>query len=116
MADSAYSWAVPPLHQLSLAQVAEAIQTRRLSPVELTRHCLDRIQRFDIDLNAFIAVAHDSALAHAREVEKQIAAGDYRGPLHGIPIALKDLVDVADERTTAASAVFSDHVAQKTQR
>jgi aspartyl-tRNA(Asn)/glutamyl-tRNA(Gln) amidotransferase subunit A len=104
---------VPALHQLTLAQAAEAIRTRELSSVELTRHCLRRIQEFDLELNAFIAVAHDLAIFHARTADKEISESKYRGPLHGIPIALKDLIDAEAERTTAASGVFSDNVALK---
>jgi aspartyl-tRNA(Asn)/glutamyl-tRNA(Gln) amidotransferase subunit A len=109
----AYSLYVPALHQLTLAQAAEAIRTRQLSPVELTRHCLGRIQKYDLEMNAFIAVAHDSAIFQAKTAEKEITAGNYRGPLHGIPLALKDLIDSEAERTTAASNVLSDHVALK---
>ena len=104
---------MPALHQLTLAQAAEAIRTCQLSPVELTRHCLARIQKYDLEMNAFIAVSHDLAIFKARAAEAEIAAGNYRGPLHGIPIALKDLIDAEAERTTAASNVFSDHVAMK---
>jgi aspartyl-tRNA(Asn)/glutamyl-tRNA(Gln) amidotransferase subunit A len=104
---------VPPIHQLTLSQAAEAIRTRQLSPVELTKHCLTRIQFLDLELNSFIAVAHDLAMVQARAAEKEIAAGNYRGSLHGIPIALKDLIDVEAERTTAASAVCADHAAAK---
>jgi aspartyl-tRNA(Asn)/glutamyl-tRNA(Gln) amidotransferase subunit A len=104
---------VPSPHQLSLSQAAEAIRTRQLSATDLTRHFLKRIQYLDLEQNSFIAVAHDLANFQARGVEKEIEQGKYRGPLHGIPVALKDLIDVEAERTTAASRVSSTHVAAK---
>src|SRR6266702_8799244 len=104
---------VPTLPQLTLGQAAEAVRTRQVSPVELTKQCLTKIQFLDLEMNAFIAVAHDLAMVQARAAEKEITSGNYRGPLHGIPIALKDLIDVEAERTTAATGVFADHVASK---
>jgi aspartyl-tRNA(Asn)/glutamyl-tRNA(Gln) amidotransferase subunit A len=71
---------------------------------------LSRIERLNPKLNAFITITADSALAQAREAEKEIQQGRWSGPLHGIPIALKDLVDTAGVRTTAASAVFKDRI------
>ena len=98
------------LTSLSLAEAAEQVHQRKLSPVDLTRACLERIERLNSKLNAFITVTGDSALAQACAAESEIAAGKWRGPLHGIPLALKDLVDTAGVRTTAASAVFKDRI------
>ena len=95
---------------LSLTQAAELVKTRKVSPVELTQACLDRIATYDQKLNAFITVTRDAALAHARTLEAEAAAGKLRGPLHGVPIALKDNIDTAGVRTTAASGVFDDRV------
>src|ERR1700758_5304679 len=95
---------------LTLAEAAEQIRTHRLSPVELTRECLERIERLDPALNAFITVTADLALEQARFAEADIVAGHYRGPLHGIPIALKDLLDTAGVRTTAASNQYRERV------
>ena len=81
--------------------------------MELTRTCLERIGRLDPELNAFITVTADLALEQARTAEAEINAGGWRGPLHGIPIALKDLIDVAGVRTTAASNQLRNHVASK---
>src|SRR5262249_48359254 len=78
--------------------------------VELTQACLARIERLNSRLNAFITVTGETALAQAREAEKEIQSGHWRGPLHGIPIALKDLFDTAGVRTTAASALFKDRI------
>jgi aspartyl-tRNA(Asn)/glutamyl-tRNA(Gln) amidotransferase subunit A len=94
----------------SLLQLAEKFRTRQLSPVEVTRDCLARIERLNPSLNAFITVMADPALAQAQAAEQKIGQGRWRGPLHGIPIGLKDLIDTAGVRTTAASAVFSDRV------
>ncbi len=98
------------LWTLSLAEASELVRTRRVSPLELTHACLARIQALDAKLNAFITVTADGALAAARAAEDEIGRGRWRGPLHGIPIALKDLVDTQGVRTTAASNVFRDRV------
>jgi len=95
---------------LNLLEAAEQIRTRKLSPVELTRECLANIERLNPTLNAFITVTADSALAHAHRAEEEIAAGNYRGPLHGIPIALKDNIDTAGVRTTAGSNQYRDRI------
>ncbi len=95
---------------LTLLAAAEQIRTRKLSPVELTRECLDRIERVDPQINAFITVTADQALDAARKAEADIAAGDYRGLLHGIPIALKDLFDTAGVLTTAASNQYRERI------
>jgi aspartyl-tRNA(Asn)/glutamyl-tRNA(Gln) amidotransferase subunit A len=96
---------------LSLAQAAALIRERKLSSVELTRTCLDRIEKINPALNAFITVTADLALEQARQADGETAAGKWRGPLHGIPIALKDLIDVAGVKTTAASNQLRDHIA-----
>lgn len=95
---------------LGIEDAAQAIRDRRLSPVELTQSCLERIERLNPILNAFISVTADSALEQARAAEAEIQAGHWRGPLHGIPLALKDLIDTAGVPTTAASAVYQDRV------
>lgn len=95
---------------LDLLDAARAIRDRSLSPVELTRACLERIARIDQRLNSFITVTAERALADARQAEAEVASGRWRGHLHGIPIALKDNIDTAGVRTTAASAVFADRV------
>src|SRR2546423_428899 len=95
---------------LTLHEAADQLRRKRLSPVELTEACLARIQRLKPALNAFITVTTDSALASARTAETEIQRGRWRGPLHGVPIALKDLFDTAGVRTTAASAVFKDRI------
>jgi aspartyl-tRNA(Asn)/glutamyl-tRNA(Gln) amidotransferase subunit A len=94
----------------TLAEAAAQIRTRKLSPLELTRACLARIERLNPALNAFITITADVALEQARQAEAEIMAGRWRGPLHGIPIGLKDLLDTAGVRTTAASNQFRDRV------
>ena len=79
--------------------------------MEVTRECLERIERLNPALNAFITVMAESALAEARRAEAEILRGEWRGALHGVPVALKDLIDVAGVRTTAASALSNDRVA-----
>jgi len=98
------------LLDLSLARASDLVRTRKASPVELTTACLTRIDRLNPVLNAFITVTGEQALADARAAEREIARGKWRGPLHGIPIGLKDLFDTAGVRTTAASAVFADRI------
>lgn len=82
----------------------------QVSPVTLLRECLQNIEQLNPTLNAFITITADLALAEARHAESEIRSGKYRGPLHGIPIGLKDLVDTAGVRTTAASAIFRDRI------
>lgn len=86
---------------LTLADAGHLVRTGRLSPVELTRACLARIERHDGRLNAFVTVTGTQALADARAAEKEIRAGRLRGPLHGLPIGLKDNLDTAGLRTTS---------------
>jgi aspartyl-tRNA(Asn)/glutamyl-tRNA(Gln) amidotransferase subunit A len=96
--------------QLGLSEASQLVRSKKVSPVELTRECLSRIERLNPKLNAFITVTADSALAEARQAEAEIQRDRWRGPLHGIPIALKDLIDTAGVRTTAASGLFKDRV------
>jgi aspartyl-tRNA(Asn)/glutamyl-tRNA(Gln) amidotransferase subunit A len=98
------------LHHLTLVQLAIMIRERQVSPVEVTRAYLDRIERLNPALNAFITVLGDSAMTMAHAAEQEIMAGRYRGPLHGIPIALKDLVETANVRTTAGSRVLENYL------
>ena len=98
------------LHYLSIRQAGELIQRGELSPVELARACLDRIQATDDRLHSFILLLADEALAQARIAEAEILRGAYKGPMHGIPFALKDLYDTAGVRTTSGSQVDIDRV------
>ena len=98
------------LHYLSITEAARLIEQRRLSPVELTQAFLDRTETFDPQLNAYLLVTADRALAQARAAEAEIAAGRYRGPMHGIPFALKDIYCTAGIRTTCHSRTRADYV------
>jgi Asp-tRNA(Asn)/Glu-tRNA(Gln) amidotransferase A subunit family amidase len=91
----------------SIGELGHKIRARAVSPVELTHDCLTRIEELSPLLNAFITVTTDSALEQARLAEREIFRGKYLGPLHGIPIGIKDIIDVAGVRTTAASGQFS---------
>jgi aspartyl-tRNA(Asn)/glutamyl-tRNA(Gln) amidotransferase subunit A len=94
----------------TIAETSELVRHQKVSPVELVHGCLNAINRLNPSLNAFITVMSASALTDAKRADEEIRAGNWRGPLHGIPIGLKDLVDTAGVRTTAASAVFADRV------
>jgi aspartyl-tRNA(Asn)/glutamyl-tRNA(Gln) amidotransferase subunit A len=98
------------LAALTLAQASERLKNRQVSAVELTEACLRRIEVYQPKLNAFITVTRELALKQAREADAELRAGKRRGALHGIPIALKDNIDTAGIRTTAASAVFDDRI------
>ena len=103
-----YSAAELPL--IDLTEVSRAVQKREVSPVEVTRACLERIDRLNPTLNAFITVTGESAIDEARKAEAEIARGEWKGPLHGVPLAVKDLIETAGVKTTAASAVLKDYV------
>ena len=98
------------LHFLTIAAAADLIKTRKLSPVEYTEALLARIAALDPQLNAFIIVTADLAHKQAREAEAEIMAGRQRGPLHGIPFALKDIYDTKGIRTSGGSKVCIDNV------
>lgn len=101
------------LAALTLAQASERIRSGAVSPSELVSACLARIEVYNPKLNAFITVTGEAARARAKMLEAERRAGKIRGPLHGIPIALKDNIDTAGVRTTAASAVFDDRVPEE---
>lgn len=98
------------LTRLSIAEAGRRIAARDLSPVDLTRAYLERIESVDGRINSYITVTAERALDQARALEAEIAGGQRRGPLHGIPLALKDNIDTAGVLTTAASGVYADRV------
>lgn len=98
------------LATLTLKQASELVRRKDASSVALTEACLARIDRYDKAINAFITVTRERALEAAREMDAELRRGRRRGPLHGIPIALKDNIDTAGVKTTAASGVFKDRV------
>ncbi|HLI27288.1 MAG TPA: amidase [Chloroflexota bacterium] len=95
---------------LPLTALARQLERRALSPVEVTELFLARIARYDPALRAYITVTAEAALAAARAAEQEIRAGRYRGPLHGVPLAIKDLFWTAGVRTTAGSRILADFV------
>jgi aspartyl-tRNA(Asn)/glutamyl-tRNA(Gln) amidotransferase subunit A len=97
------------LAYLSVAEASRLIRTRALSPVEYTQALLDRVSALDLAYNAFLLVTGESALAEARAAEREIAAGRWRGPLHGVPYAVKDIFDVAGLPTTCHSKIRAGH-------
>lgn len=94
----------------TISDLSPRLRRREISPVEITRECLSRIEKVNPALNAFISVTAESALGEARAAEAEIGRGEWRGPLHGIPISLKDLIDTAGVRTTAASALHEKRI------
>jgi aspartyl-tRNA(Asn)/glutamyl-tRNA(Gln) amidotransferase subunit A len=101
------------LHDLTLAEAASLISVRKLSPVEYTEGLLVRTEAFDPQLNAFITRTPDLAMAAARTAEAEIMHGNWRGPLHGIPYALKDIYDTAGILTSGHSRTCMDRVPDK---
>ena len=102
----AFAEATSDLCALTLKQASSGIRAKKFSPVDLTQACLDSIQTWNPKINAWITVMREKALAQAKVLADEQAAGHFRGPLHGIPIGLKDSIDTAGARTTAASAVY----------
>jgi aspartyl-tRNA(Asn)/glutamyl-tRNA(Gln) amidotransferase subunit A len=97
----------------SIANIGRRLRARTLTSEALTDQCLQRIETDDRRLNAFILVLSDEARRQAREADRELAAGHDRGPLHGVPISIKDLIDVAGTPTTAASRVRAGHMADR---
>lgn len=99
-----------PLHYKTIAEIAELIHSRELSPVEVAGAALDRIAALDGELKSYATLTADRAMSAARDAESEIAAGDWRGPLHGVPIAVKDLCFTRGVRTMGGAKVYADHV------
>ncbi len=99
-------------HWLSVTETAAAFAARRLSPVELLTALLARIERLDPTLHAFIRLDAEAAVDAARAAERELAAGQVRGPLHGVPVGLKDIIDVAGLPTTCHSKILLDNIAR----
>lgn len=98
------------LHSLSLSEAAAKVRAGEITATQLTQACLDRIAVYDGKLDAFITVMKKEALALARQLDSEQSAGKLRGPLHGVPLAIKDIIDTAGARTTGGSALFEDRV------
>jgi len=96
---------------MSAVGAARAIAAREISPVELMTALLERIGRLDPKLNVFIRLDGDAAMAAAKAAEAEIVAGRSPGPLHGVPVGIKDIIDVAGLPTTCHSKILRDHIA-----
>ena len=97
----------------TLADVGRLVASKALTSEAVTERCLERITEQNRTLNAFVSVLDDDAVAQAKKADQEIAAGRYRGPLHGIPISLKDIIDLRNAPTTAASRVRDGHIARR---
>ena len=95
---------------LSIAETGPLLKSQQLSPVELTNAFLERIEAIDSRIHSFILVTREEALRQAKAAEREFASNRYRGPMHGIPIGLKDLIETAGIRTTAHSKVLIDYI------
>jgi aspartyl-tRNA(Asn)/glutamyl-tRNA(Gln) amidotransferase subunit A len=94
----------------TITELAAKIQAKEISPVEVIRAQFDRIERLDPSLNAYLTVLSEPAMGEARTAEQEIARGHYRGPLHGVPVAVKDLFETQGVKTTAGSVILKDYV------
>ena len=106
----AHDAALPDWSQASVLEIARALETRSVSPVELTERALERIAECNPYLNAFQLVLAERARAAARRAEAEIGRGEYRGPLHGVPVAVKDLLAMKDTVTTAGTKIHAERV------
>ncbi len=111
---SAFAWAAAddstPLSDLSVTEISARIHAKTLTSTELVKALLERISAINPKVNAFVTVMGKDALAQAATLDAEAKAGKFRGPLHGIPLALKDNIDTAGTRTTAASPMFKDRI------
>src|ERR1700738_3129772 len=98
------------LAYLSIEELGGALRARKISPVDVVDACLERIRALNLTLNAFITILDDDAREQAGKAKAEIDAGKWRGPLHGIPIGVKDFYDTANVRTTAAFEKFKNRV------
>ena len=99
-----------PLHFRTITEIAEEIASKQLSPVDVTAAMLERIEALDGQLKSYATVIAEQAMAAAQAAEREITAGKYRGPLHGVPIAVKDLCFTKGVRTMGAAKVLTDHI------
>ena len=98
------------LTSLNISEAATLLKQKEISPVELTQAHLERIQRMDRQMNSFLTLTPELALQQARQAESEIQHGQYKGPLHGIPLAFKDLYETRGIRTTAGSTFFAEYI------
>ncbi|MCH8281980.1 MAG: amidase, partial [Chloroflexi bacterium] len=101
------------LTKLTISELAPKIRSGEVSPVEVTEAALAKAERLQPTLNSFITLLHDQAISQAKEQEAALSRGEYRGPLQGIPIGIKDNIATGGIRTTVGSKVLSDHVPEE---
>ncbi|MEC7204837.1 MAG: amidase, partial [Pseudomonadota bacterium] len=99
------------IHYLSIAEAGKLIEKKELSPSEYVEALLARIDAINPKLDAFLSICGDQARDDAKAVEAELANGNYKGPMHGIPYGLKDIIDYAGLKTTAHSKLLEDNVA-----
>src|SRR4030042_364406 len=98
------------LTSLNISEAATLLKQKEISPLELTQAHLERIHRMDRQMNSFLTLTPELALQQARQAESEIQHGQYKGPLHGIPLAFKELYETAGIRTTAGSTFFAEYI------
>ncbi|HLA83919.1 MAG TPA: amidase family protein, partial [Thermoguttaceae bacterium] len=96
---------------MTLAEAARKIHAKEISPLELVEECLRRIDRLEDRLRAWVVVDRENALRTARQMTEEAARGEFRGPLHGLPVGVKDIIDVEGLPTRAGSPLRENHVA-----
>ena len=101
------------LLELTISELSAKIRSREVSPVEVTEAALAQAERLQPSLCSFITILRQVAMSQAKESEAELSRGEYRGPLHGIPIGIKDNIATAGIRTTVGSKVFAGHVPQE---
>lgn len=94
------------IYELTIKEISQLIKKKEISPVEITGQILNRIERYDSEINSYVTVLSDYAIDKAKKAEEDIYAGNYLGPLHGIPFGLKDIFVMKDVRTTAGSKIL----------
>src|SRR6266849_6018586 len=97
----------------SIREIADEIHSGMITPTELVQETLECIDKQDSNIQAFVTVMHDQALKDAEQAEREMRTGLYRGQLHGIPIAIKDLIAVKGVRTTAGAKVLADYISSE---
>ena len=95
---------------LTIKEASKLISKKEISPLELTNSVLERIQEYDKKLNSYITVLEENAISSAKKAEEEIQSGEYKGPLHGIPISLKDIFITKGIKTTCGSGMLENFI------
>jgi len=99
-----------PFIGLSISQISEKIMEKEISSIEIVESCLEEIERVNTKINAFVTLDKHGAIKAAKTADKEIKSGKHRGPLHGIPIGIKDIIDTQGVRTTSGSAIYKEYI------